>query len=243
MEWSHPGYAISTDANRLDREVIHAFLSGSYWAKGIPREVLDRAIANSLCFGVYEGTRQVGFARVITDKATYGYLADVFVLESHRGKGLGKWLVEVILAHPELSGLRRWGLVTWDAHGLYAQHGFGPLSRPRAPHGDLRPGHLSQADGHSTGTLTRLQRRRRGTISWSFPVFGSDICTLAAFALPTSTISFSFPWLSASFSIALPFLVTPMTTWSSRSPAAAKAASPANPVFGETRRPTASRSA
>ena len=130
MDWTRSAYTISTDTSRLQRETIHAFLANSYWAKGIPREVLDRAIANSLSFGLYEGNRQVGFARVITDKATYAYLADVFVLDSHRGKGLGKWLVEVILGHPELSGLRRWGLVTRDAHGLYAQHGFQQLAHP-----------------------------------------------------------------------------------------------------------------
>jgi GNAT superfamily N-acetyltransferase len=130
MDWTLSGYTISTDPNRLDRRVIHAFLADSYWARGIPRDVLDRAIANSLCFGVYEGALQVGFARVITDKATYAYLADVFVLESHRGKGLGKWLVQVILGHPELSGLRRWALVTRDAHGLYARHGFTALPHP-----------------------------------------------------------------------------------------------------------------
>jgi|SRR6516164_3099519 GNAT superfamily N-acetyltransferase len=130
MDWMRSAYTISTDPSRLELETIHAFLANSYWARGIPRDILDRAIANSLCFGVYEGTRQAGFARVITDKATYAYLADVFVLESHRGKGLGKWLVEVILAHPDLSGLRRWGLVTWDAHGLYSRIGFTALSHP-----------------------------------------------------------------------------------------------------------------
>lgn len=130
MDWTRSAYTISTDPTRLDLETIHAFLANSYWAKGIPREVLDRAIANSLSFGLYEGDRQVGFARVVTDKATYAYLADVFVLESHRGKGLGKWLVEVILGHPELSGLRRWGLVTRDAHGLYSRNGFAPLAHP-----------------------------------------------------------------------------------------------------------------
>jgi len=130
MDWTRSPYAISTDPSRLQRETIHAFLVNSYWAKGIPREVVDRAIANSLSFGVYEGGRQVGFARVVTDRATYAYLADVFVLESHRGKGLGKWLVEVILAHPDLSGLRRWGLVTRDAHGLYGRHGFTRLAHP-----------------------------------------------------------------------------------------------------------------
>jgi GNAT superfamily N-acetyltransferase len=130
MDWTRSAYTISTDPSRLELETIHTFLANSYWAKGIPRETLDRAVANSLPFGLYEGRKQVGFARVITDKATYAYLADVFVLESHRGKGLGKWLVEVILGHPELSGLRRWGLVTWDAHGLYSQNGFSALSHP-----------------------------------------------------------------------------------------------------------------
>jgi GNAT superfamily N-acetyltransferase len=130
MDWMRSAYTISTDPSRLELETIHAFLANSYWARGIPRDILDRAISNSLCFGLYEGSRQIGFARVITDKATYAYLADVFVLESYRGKGLAKWLVQVILSHPELSGLRRWGLVTRDAHGLYSQHGFTPLSHP-----------------------------------------------------------------------------------------------------------------
>ena len=130
MDWTRDAFTISTDPSRLQRETIHAFLVNSYWAKGIPREILDRAIDHSLAFGLYEGPKQVGFARVVTDRATYAYLADVFVLEPHRGKGLGKWLVEVILAHPDLSGLRRWGLVTRDAHGIYSQHGFTPLSHP-----------------------------------------------------------------------------------------------------------------
>ncbi len=130
MEWKRDGFTVSTEKERLDRGVIHEFLRGSYWAKGIPREVVDRAIENSLCFGLYDGDALVGFARVISDKATFGYLADVFVLESHRGRGLATWFMEVVMAHPDLQGLRRWMLVTADAHGLYRKVGFTPPSRP-----------------------------------------------------------------------------------------------------------------
>ncbi len=130
-EWIRGHYRVSTDARRLDLDVIHGFLSqSSYWAEGIPRETLERSVRNSLVFGVYEDDRQVGFARVVTDRATYAYLADVFVLESHRGRGLSKWLLECVLAHPDLQGLRRWHLATRDAHGLYAQYGFSPLADP-----------------------------------------------------------------------------------------------------------------
>jgi GNAT superfamily N-acetyltransferase len=127
-----PGDAIeiSTDPARLDPDAIHAYLSRSYWAAGIPREIVARSIAHSLCFGVYDGGRQVGFARVVTDRATYAYLADVYILESHRGRGLGVRLVEQVMAHPDLQGLRRWGLVTQDAHGLYRRFGFEPLAHP-----------------------------------------------------------------------------------------------------------------
>ena len=121
---------ISTDPARLDLDVIHGFLKTAYWCENLPREVIERAIRNSLCFGLYDATGQVGFARVITDRATYAYLADVFVLESHRGRGLSKRLMESIVAHPDLQGLRRWSLLTRDAHGLYAQFGFRPLSQP-----------------------------------------------------------------------------------------------------------------
>jgi GNAT superfamily N-acetyltransferase len=130
VEWKRGEFAISTDRGRLDREAIHAFLSNSYWARGIPREVLDRSIENALCFGIYEGQKLVGFARVITDFSTFAYLADVFVLESHRGRGLSKWLMEVVMGHPELQGLRRWTLATRDAHGLYEQFGFRKLTNP-----------------------------------------------------------------------------------------------------------------
>ena len=130
MEWTRGSYTISTERARLDRDTIHGFLRESYWARGIPREVVDRSIENALCFGLYDGERQVGFARVITDRATFAYLGDVFVLDSHRGRGLSKWLMEVVMGHPELQNLRRWSLATQDAHGLYERFGF---RRPANP--------------------------------------------------------------------------------------------------------------
>jgi N-acetylglutamate synthase-like GNAT family acetyltransferase len=123
-------FLISTDRAKLDVEVIHRFLTRSYWAEGIPRETLMRAIENSLCFGVYNGNEQVGFARVVSDFATYAYLADVFILEPYRERGLGKELIASVMAHPELQGLRRWSLGTRDAHRLYAQFGFTALENP-----------------------------------------------------------------------------------------------------------------
>ena len=123
-------FSISTDPARLDVDAIHAFLSQSYWAHGIPRSVLERSIAGSICFGVYDGTTQIGFARVITDEATFAYLADVYVLQEFRGQGLGRWLVEVVMSHPAVQGLRRFTLVTRDAHELYEQFGFRPLQNP-----------------------------------------------------------------------------------------------------------------
>jgi GNAT superfamily N-acetyltransferase len=130
MEWEKDGVILSTDRGRLDREAIHDFLKGSYWARGIPRNVLDRSVDNALCFGLYEGSSQIGFARVITDYATFAYLSDVYVLESHRGRGLATWMMEVVMAHPELQGLRRWMLATRDAHGLYRRIGFADLAHP-----------------------------------------------------------------------------------------------------------------
>jgi GNAT superfamily N-acetyltransferase len=123
-------YEISTDPSRLQLEAIHAYLTRSYWSPGIPRDVVARAIANSLCFGIYQGDSQVGFARVVTDKASFAYLADVYVLEEHRGQGLSKRLVAFIQAHPDLQGMRRFLLATRDAHGLYAQFGFKAPARP-----------------------------------------------------------------------------------------------------------------
>lgn len=155
---SRSPFLISTDQSLLDIDAIHGFLSTCYWSPGITRSRLDRAIRNSLCFGVYDTGKPrpiaaaepasfldsvelpdesesslpslVGFARIITDAATYAYLCDVFILESHRGRGLSKWLMKTILAHPDLQGLRRFCLMTKDAHGLYAQHGFAPMADP-----------------------------------------------------------------------------------------------------------------
>ena len=122
---------ISTDRTRMDVAMIHRYLSEeSYWAKGIPHEVVARSIEHSLCFGAFDGDAHVGFARVITDYATFGYLADVFVLASHRGRGVGKELMRAVKEHPDLQTLRRWHLVTRDAHALYAQFGFAPLESP-----------------------------------------------------------------------------------------------------------------
>ena len=124
-------YFISTDKSLLNINMVHLYLSvDSYWAKNIPLHVLKVSIENSVCFGVYLSQQQVGFGRVVTDKATFAYLADVFILESHRGKGLSKLLMEAVMSYPELQGLRRWMLGTWDAHGLYTQFGWQALTNP-----------------------------------------------------------------------------------------------------------------
>ena len=124
-------YEISTDAHRLNIEVIHNFLAEeSYWSPGIPRSTVERAIQNSLCFGVYLRTEQVGVARVVTDRSTFALLADVFILSAHRGKGLSKWLMRCVIEHEDLQGLRRLLLLTSDAHGLYRQFGFKELGSP-----------------------------------------------------------------------------------------------------------------
>lgn len=125
------GFSITTDQSRFDFDVIHSFISNSYWAKGIPKDVLRRAIANSLAFGVFdEDGVQVGFARVITDKATFAYLADVFVVPSYQGLGLSKYLMDTLVSHPELQGIRRFMLATQDAHGLYEKYGFVAVANP-----------------------------------------------------------------------------------------------------------------
>src|SRR5262249_32543617 len=130
LDWHREQFKISTDPSTFDFDLVHSFLTNSYWSPGVPRETLARAIENSLCFAVFDKGQQVGFARVITDRATFACLADVFSRESHRGRGLSKWLMECITAHPELQGLRRWSLVTRDAHGLYERFGFTPLRAP-----------------------------------------------------------------------------------------------------------------
>jgi N-acetylglutamate synthase-like GNAT family acetyltransferase len=123
-------YEISTDRDRLDVGLIHNFLRSSYWAQDIPRALVEKSIQHSLCFGAFLNGQQVGFARVITDFATFAYIADVFVVPEHRGRGVSKLIMSAILAHPELQGLRRFLLATLDAHGLYAQFGFKPLAKP-----------------------------------------------------------------------------------------------------------------
>ena len=123
-------YEITSERSRLDIGAIHAFLAQTYWAKGIPKAVVERAISNSICFGAFHEGRQVGFGRVVTDRATFGYLSDVFVIEEHRGKGLSRLIMDAVKAHPELQGLRRVLLATRDAHGLYAKYGFKPLVAP-----------------------------------------------------------------------------------------------------------------
>jgi GNAT superfamily N-acetyltransferase len=139
VEVSRGNYLISTDRSRLDARAIHAYLTRSYWGRGIPLEAVGESIAGSLCFGLYLESEQVGLARVITDATTFAYLCDVYVLEEHRGKGLSKWLVETVLDHPSLRGLRRFVLVTRDAHGLYRRYGFRPLSESRLYMEIVRP--------------------------------------------------------------------------------------------------------
>jgi GNAT superfamily N-acetyltransferase len=124
LEQNVDDYIISTDKSKLDLNVIHNYLFTCYWAKGIPREVVARSLEHSLCFGVYLGDEQVGFSRVITDYATFMYLADVFILESHRGKGLSVAMMDMVVNHPDLQGIRTWTLLTKDAHGLYRKFAF-----------------------------------------------------------------------------------------------------------------------
>ena len=129
-DYYRESYCISTDKNRLDTGYIHAFLSTSYWAENIPMATVKKSIDHSMCFGIYDKDGQVGFARVITDYATFGYLADVFIDEQHRGRGLSKWLMKIVMEHPELQGFRAWQLATRDAHGLYEQFGFAIPDQP-----------------------------------------------------------------------------------------------------------------
>ncbi|HEY5519036.1 MAG TPA: GNAT family N-acetyltransferase [Candidatus Limnocylindrales bacterium] len=132
MEWQRGDYEVSTDPERIDIESVHRFLSDeAYWSPGVPEDVVRRAIAGSIVFGLYRGSEQVGLARVVSDRATFAWLCDVYVLKEHRGHGLGKWLMECVKAHPDLQGLRHWLLATRDAHGLYKQFGFEPVDPER----------------------------------------------------------------------------------------------------------------
>jgi GNAT superfamily N-acetyltransferase len=128
--WQQGEFEISTDPRKIDLYLVHEFLTNCYWAKGVPFETVERSIQGSICFGVFDGEKQVGFARVISDRATFAWLADVFLIEAYRGRGLSKWMMACIKNHPELQGLRRWLLATADAHGLYAQFGFTSLKTP-----------------------------------------------------------------------------------------------------------------
>jgi GNAT superfamily N-acetyltransferase len=123
-------FVITTDPARLDLDAIYAYLSRVYWAKNRSRDAVERSLKNSLCFGLYEGASQIGLARVISDYATFAYVCDVYVLEAYQGNGLGTWLMKMVMAHPDLQGLRRWLLATRDAHGLYRKSGFKKLESP-----------------------------------------------------------------------------------------------------------------
>lgn len=130
FEITRDGFKISTDREQLDLVVIHNFLEKAYWSEDIPFEIVKQSVENSLCFGLYQASRQIGFARVVSDYTTFAYLADVFVLEPYRGRGLSKWLMAAVMGHPSLQGLRKWMLATRDAHGLYRQYGFELLHQP-----------------------------------------------------------------------------------------------------------------
>jgi len=144
-------YSISTDPDRLDLDAIHAFLAHeSYWAAGIAKDVLARGITHSLCFGVYHAGAQIGFARVISDYATYAYLNDVYILSQHRGQGLASWLIECVLVHPDLQGLRRFMLTTKDAQSFYGRFGFIGLVFPTRHMERLAPDFLEQMRGGAT---------------------------------------------------------------------------------------------
>ncbi len=123
-------YTLTTDPARLDMDVVYGYLSRAYWCEDIPREIVERAIERSLCFSLLEREDQIGFVRAVSDYTTFAYLCDVFVLKSHQGKGLGTWMMQSVMSHPELQGLRRWHLTTRDAHSLYRKVGFVPLSKP-----------------------------------------------------------------------------------------------------------------
>lgn len=123
-------FLITTDPARLDLDAVYGYLSRAYWCEGIPRQTVERAMRQSLCFSLFEGERQIGLVRVVTDCTTFAYLCDVYVLESHQGRGLGTWMMQCVVDHPELQGLRRWHLTTRDAHALYHKVGFVPLSKP-----------------------------------------------------------------------------------------------------------------
>jgi len=139
LEVHKDNFTISTDPARLDLDTICDFLTRAYWASGRPRERTERALQNSLIFGLYDDDKQIGLARVVSDYAVFAYLCDVFIHEGYRGHGLGKWLIQTVMSHPDLQGLRRWTLATKDAHGLYRQFGWDDLHNPEKWMEILRP--------------------------------------------------------------------------------------------------------
>ena len=147
FERSRGAFRLTTDAASMDLDAIHAYLTRSYWSEGISKELVSRAMAGSLCFGLFDGGRQVGFARVVTDRATYAYLCDVYVLEEYQGRGLGTWMMRELMTHPDLQGLRRWALATRDAHGLYEKVGFAAPANPAGLMEIARPGMYLKRDG------------------------------------------------------------------------------------------------
>jgi ribosomal protein S18 acetylase RimI-like enzyme len=138
-------YSVTADRRRIDVDAVHGFLTRCFWARGISKDLVAKSIAHSLCFGLFDDRAQIGFARVVTDSSTYAYLCDVYVLEQYRGQGLGKWMIEFVMEHPELQGLRRFQLVTRDAHGLYHRFGFKTPSDPGRHMEIFRPGMYSTA--------------------------------------------------------------------------------------------------
>jgi ribosomal protein S18 acetylase RimI-like enzyme len=144
MQIPHDELVVTSDPAAVDLDAVHAFLRTSYWSEDIPREVVARAIANSIPFSVKQGATQVGFARVITDRATFAYLSDVYILEAYRGKGLARRLMDAVMAHPDLQGLRRFSLTTRDAEGLYRRYGFTELATPARHLEIIRPGMYRQ---------------------------------------------------------------------------------------------------
>lgn len=142
-DMTNGAHSVTADRQRIDVDAVHAFLTGCFWATGISRELVAKSIEHSLCFGLFDNSAQVGFARVVTDYSTYAYLCDVYVLEEYRGKGLGKWMMEFVMKHPDLQGLRRFQLVTRDAHGLYSRFGFKTPTNPERHMEIFRPGSYS----------------------------------------------------------------------------------------------------
>lgn len=145
------GFTITDATDAVDIDAVHGFLATSYWARGIPRNIVERAVRGSLNFSVFHGDAQVGFARVVTDRATFAYLCDVYVLEEYRGRGLGHWLIETVMAHAELQGLRRFSLATRDAHSLYAGVGFTALRAPERHMEIARPDIYREGAGDDSG--------------------------------------------------------------------------------------------